>query len=113
MRELRIGDRVRTPRGVGEVTDVSRYTEAWRVRCASGSEHWWDAEDLELLTCDIPRERVADLHAAVVKRLEQLDASRRATHFASERDIYTACHSDLSEVAEALRLLLKGGDDGE
>lgn len=108
MHELRIGDRVRTPRGVGEVTDVSWYRDAWRVRYASGSEHWWDACDLEPLTGDIPRERVADLYAAVRKRLEQLDASRRATHFASERDIYTACHSDLSEVAEALRLLLGG-----
>lgn len=56
---------------------------------------------------DIPRERVEALLAAVTARLEQLDASRAATWYASEKDVYTACYSDLSEVAEALRLLLE------
>lgn len=59
---------------------------------------------------DIPRERVEELLEAVTRRMEQLDAAGRDTHFASERDIYTACRSDLSEVAESLRLLLEVPD---
>lgn len=67
----------------------------------------WRGDEQAPLLADIPRERVEALHAAVRKRMEQLEAAGIATHFASERDIFAACRSDLSEVAEALRLLLE------
>jgi len=60
----------------------------------------------------IPRDRVEALLEAVTRRMEQLDAAGSDTHFASERDIYTACRSDLAEVAESLRLMLTEGDHG-
>lgn len=106
MRELRVGDRVQTPRGTETVVSCADGTA-----CTSddhGSPAWWDRDDIWPLTPpDIPRERVEALHAAVRKRMEQLEAAGIATHFASERDILAACHSDLSEVAESLRLLLE------
>ena len=50
---------------------------------------------------DIPRQAVADLHAAVTKRMEQLGGYIHAEAFARR---------ELSEVAESLRLLLEVPD---
>ena len=59
---------------------------------------------------DVLRVAIAALLEAVTRRMEQLDAAGRDTRFASERDICTACRSDLAEVAESLRLMLTEGD---
>lgn len=111
-RELRIGDRVRTPAGVGvAMRPIGREGQPPLGYCVGYAEReFWldhDAASVEPLPPDVSRERVKALHAAVTARLEQLDASRAATWYASEKDIFAACHSDLSEVAEALRLLLE------
>lgn len=64
-------------------------------------------ETVRAMRTDIPREHVADLHAAVVKRLEQLKSRCDMTQ---PDDMASTCAaqrwSELSEVAEALRLLL-------
>lgn len=134
-RELRVGDRVRTlvplwddrvrmnareiPTGL-----VARVVRVWEAiggipcvgllfdgeadnaRALTASPH-----EVEPLPADIPRERVADLHAAVRKRLAQLCA---ACDITQPDDLAATCAaqrwSELSEVAEALRLLLEVDD---
>lgn len=118
--ELRIGDRVRTPAGKQVVIALS----PWYVTTATRADvdtlytrnalypHDWTYDDVEPLPADIPRERVADLHAAVCKRLAQLYA---ACDITQPDDLAATCAaqrwSELSEVAEALRLLLELTDE--
>lgn len=109
MRELRIGDRVRTRAGDGIVTgtEAGPLGDGVIVLITSipgiGGVYRGHAEPLP---ADIPRERVADLHAAVRKRMAQLSHPSHddgATEFACD---------ELATFAEALRLLLEV-DDGE
>jgi hypothetical protein len=110
--ELHIGQRVRTPYGDGVI--VGRVCHGKSGTCYSISVGdsdevarvvLWDDDGIEPIPPDIPRERVADLHAAVVKRVEQLDSATCA-HWPSADAVFFA-HSELSEVAETLRLLLE------
>lgn len=114
MRELRVGDRVRTPHGDGIVTgtEAGALGDGVIVLITGipgiGATYRGHAEPLP---ADIPRERVADLHAAVCKRLAQLYA---ACDITQPDDLAATCAaqrwSELSEVAEALRLLLEVPD---
>jgi hypothetical protein len=115
-RELRIGDRVRTPRGNGVVMrSIGREGHPPVGYCVgyADREFWLDhdAASVEPLPADIPRERVADLHAAVTKRLEQLKSQCDMTR---PDDMVSTCAaqrwSELSEVAECLRLMLEVPD---
>ena len=73
-RELRVGDRAQTPLGVGTIAERSEYRDACRVVIDGVGSHWWDHDDIWPLTPpDLPRERLADLHAAVSKRIDQLE----------------------------------------
>lgn len=112
MRELRIGDRVRTPYGTGYVTDIRRDVPSHGVRVwdptigPDGS--WWDDAVVEPLPPDIPRDRVANLLATVEKRVDELADESVATHFPGRRSIVDACSDELVRIASALRLLLGG-----
>jgi hypothetical protein len=105
MSGLRIGDRVRTPDGVEEVSGYDRSGTVWTESDDGGITKRYEG-DVRALPRAIPRERVADLLAAVTKRLAMLDP--RAT--ATMSDVYAFAHSELSEVAESLRLLLEVSD---
>lgn len=105
---------MRAEHGDGVVTGVGmgRRGDGVHVLYTSGPAcgDTWLSRMAEPLPADIPRERVADLHAAVCKRMDQLEG---------ERDTPSAwpmsmrlVHAELSEVAEALRLLLEV-DDGD
>lgn len=87
----------------GEATDVLfRYITTSHPALEAMSA-LWRGDDQAPLPADIPRGRVADLHAAVTKRAEQLAAHGGGT-------VGTWLHAELSEVAEALRLLLEVPD---
>lgn len=113
MSKLQTGDRVRTPWGDGVVVSATYHGMRGRIydvaiRTEKGDQPMvrvssWHVDSLEPLLADIPRERVEALHAAVVKRVEQL-ASEEAHGGGTVR---TWLHAELSEVAEALRLLLE------
>lgn len=107
-RELRVGDRVRTPHGDGIVTgtEAGALGDGVIVLITGipgiGATYRGHAEPLP---ADIPRECVEALHAAVTKRVEQL-----ASEEALDDDCAAVAHLELSEVAEALRLLLEVAD---
>ena len=115
-RELRIGDRVRTPRGVGTTAERSEYRGAYRVVMDGVGSHWWDTYDVAPLTPpSVPRERVADLHAAVMKRLVQLHAYvsnplNRVGQGQLTFALIELQHREVCSFAESLRLLLEVPD---
>jgi hypothetical protein len=118
MRELRIGDRVRTPYGDGVI--VGHVCHGKSGTCysiaVSGDSGivrvtLWDDDGVEPLPPDIPRERVADLLAAVEKRVERLASEKQAAaaaHFTSLWPDLNGRHKELAHIATALRKLLGG-----
>lgn len=111
-RELRVGDRVRTPRGTGTVTAVVRDHDGEHSHIVvDGEAHqrFFRTHALTPLPADIPRERVADLHAAVTKRVNEIE---REDGLGAWRDeSLRVARDELAKVAEALRLLLEPTDE--
>ena len=109
MREPMIGDQVHDERtgSVGYALDVWRRHDGRLVveaLCPAMRGRFIMLDPI-VVEYDIPRGRVADLHAAVTKRVEQL-----ASDEALDDDCAAVVHLELSEVAEALRLLLEADD---
>lgn len=112
MREFQLGDRVRVglrvgtiyampTRGGGPLADCYRVADHESLRHATWSSYVTADEMSHAEPPAIPRERVEALHAAVTARLEQL------AHPSHDDGATEFAHSELSEVAEALRLLLE------
>lgn len=110
MRELHIGQRVRTPQGDGVVmSSIGRDGDPPVGYCVGfAHRRFWqdfDAKSVEPLPPDVRRQQVADLLAAVEKRIPQCEAEESLW----ETDYrLPLASSELSEVAEALRLMLGG-----
>lgn len=116
-REFRLGDQVRVglrvgtiyampTRGGGPLADCYRVADHENPHHATWSSYATEDEMSHATPPDIPRERVADLHAAVVKRVEQLKAE--CYHDAAwTSDDPRALRDELATFAEALRLLLE------
>lgn len=113
-REFRLGDRVMVglrvgtiyampTRGGGPLADCYRVADHENLHHATWSQYVTADEMSHATSPDIPRERVADLHAAVVKRVEQIRRLHvTAPNFARE---------ELETLAEAMRLLLEPTDE--
>ena len=105
MRELKIGDAVKTPAGNQVVIALTRSYVITATRADVDTlyardalyPHEWTRDKVEPLPADIPYERAMDLYLAANKRLAQLQVE------GEER-----ARVELATFVEALRLLLEG-----
>lgn len=129
MAEVRVGQRVKVRVGVGgridgmvaRVETVGRSPHGWQWAFAVvdgvGSATLLIPEDIEPdWKPDIPRQAVADLHAAVTKQiqsLESLEALYECGDCPYQQHRVPLASEEVRAFAESLRLLLEGPTDGD
>lgn len=105
-RELRIGDRVKTPDGEGIVIGFGRGHAGEHVEVHDGAKSWLVYEEgVAPLPRDIPRHLVEERLAAVRARIASIEADFSQLGMFS---VAEAVHSELAEVAASLSELLEG-----